>query len=254
MPIKGSKALNLKNKHIGTYQKNKKTLSEMETKINEQNFQIEQKRKLIESQNNELKILEMQLGNLSTEYIKKNKILNFRKMQLKKKTLGISEDSTKTLTISNKVTLKRRLKPSGPELPVKAKYVRGNETFDFCAAIHGGTKLNKEPVLDGALDMISRKFTNTKVASKIVSTKSAIASHIEGNAIVQWNKLFYKSTENILRSMNTYYSHNVMGKAKYLSIRKANRNATYQKTKIVNFISYLDLSQEINKVDYWCSQ
>lgn len=118
------------------------------------------------------------------------------------------------------------------ETPVKAKYVRSNGTFNFCAAVHGGSMLNKEPVLHGALDMISRKFTNTKVANKIVNNKPAIAKLIKGNALVKWNKLFYESNENILRSMNTYYSHNVMGKAKYLSIRKANKNAKYKKQKL----------------------
>ena len=49
--------------------------------------------------------------------------------------------------------------------------------------------------------------------------------------------------------MNAYYSHNVLGKRKYLSLRKANRQSTFENMQIVNFVSYKNFSKQINNVD-----
>ena len=49
--------------------------------------------------------------------------------------------------------------------------------------------------------------------------------------------------------MNAYYSHNVLGKKKYLSLRKANREFTFENMQIANFISHKKLSKQINNVD-----
>ena len=57
------------------------------------------------------------------------------------------------------------------------------------------------------------------------------------------------SNENVLRSLNIYYSHNVMGKAKYQSIRKANRKSTYKEIGVPNYVPYPLLSTTINNIN-----
>ena len=62
--------------------------------------------------------------------------------------------------------------------------------------------------------------------------------------IKQHNIEFYSSESNILRSLNVYYSSNVMGKRKYISVRKSNRGPA-----VVNFVSYKKLSKFIQEIE-----
>ena len=52
-----------------------------------------------------------------------------------------------------------------------------------------------------------------------------------------------------LRSLNTYYSHNVLGKRKYLSLRKINKQEKFQGYSVPNYVSYNELAQVINAID-----
>ena len=52
-----------------------------------------------------------------------------------------------------------------------------------------------------------------------------------------------------LRSLNTYYSHNVLGKRKYLSLRKINKQEKFQGHSVPNCVSYNELAQVINAID-----
>ena len=49
--------------------------------------------------------------------------------------------------------------------------------------------------------------------------------------------------------MNACYAHNVLGKRKYFSLRKANKQAKFDNTHITNFVSYKTLANRINNVD-----
>ena len=49
--------------------------------------------------------------------------------------------------------------------------------------------------------------------------------------------------------MNAYYAHNVLGKRKYLSLCKANKQAKFDNTHITNFVSYKTLANRINNID-----
>ena len=55
---------------------------------------------------------------------------------------------------------------------------------------------------------------------------------------------FYRSQTNQFRSLNIYYSQDVMGKRKYINVRKANKVKGQP-----NIIPYKDLSNIINSVD-----
>ena len=130
--------------------------------------------------------------------------------------------------ISTCVAKRRKLNPTHKTTPGRSKLIRRKETFDACMFMHWGTVLNKAPVLEGVLDTIKCKFKTETVGKMIVSDNSSLSTNIKKKVIGKWNRDFYSSNENCLRSMNAYYSHNVLGKRKYLSLRKANRQSTFE--------------------------
>ena len=56
-------------------------------------------------------------------------------------------------------------------------------------------------------------------------------------------KSFTKSEENKLRSLNNYYSYDV------LNLRKANKQAKFQGHSVPNSVSYKELANVINSID-----
>ena len=52
-----------------------------------------------------------------------------------------------------------------------------------------------------------------------------------------------------LRSLNTYYFHNVLEKLKYLSLRKTNKQTKFQGHSVPNYVWYKELAQVINTID-----
>ena len=50
-------------------------------------------------------------------------------------------------------------------------------------------------------------------------------------------------------SLNTYYFHDVLGKKKYLNLRKANKQAKFEGNSVSNFLPYTQFAREINKID-----
>ena len=93
-------------------------------------------------------------------------------------------------------------------MSVKLKQRRRSDTVKHCSLIHGSSKENNDPLLTGLLDAVTTTFKSNVVADKILSVK------------------------------------NVMGKRKYLSLRKACKNP-----KIPNYVSYKVLSQKIRDID-----
>ena len=72
------------------------------------------------------------------------------------------------------------------------------------------------------------KFRTKQVSNVIFNSKSKLANSLKSEIGINWLKSFNKSEENNLRSVNTYYSHNVLGKRKYLNLRKANKQPKFQ--------------------------
>ena len=60
-----------------------------------------------------------------------------------------------------------------------------------------------------------------------------------------WGKEYEQSSESEHRSLNVYYSHNVMGKAKCRSLRKSDRNTSFNKYKAPNYLPYATLINNI---------
>merc|ERR1712003_47845 len=99
--------------------------------------------------------------------------------------------------------------------------MRRKETWEVCHAIHGGSDANNNPTVIGMFDalVVKQKVDESvNMAMQVPSLRKRLTKELVYNE----RKLFYKSKENKLRSLNVYYSHNVMGKRKYIALRKAN--------------------------------
>ena len=151
--------------------------------------------------------------------------------------------------ISTCVAKRQTMNPKHKTTPGRSKAIRRKGTFDACMFIHRGTVLNKAPFLEGILDTMKCKFKIETVAKMIIFDSSNLSTNFKKKVVGKWNRDFYSSDENCLRSMNSYYSHNVLGERKYLSLRKANRQSTFENMQIAKFISYKKLSKQINNVD-----
>ena len=101
----------------------------------------------------------------------------------------------------------------------------------------------------GMVDTLNSKFRTKQVSNVILNSKSKLSNSLKSEIGRNWLKSFNKSEENKLRSLNTYYSHDVLGKRKYLNLRKANKQAKSQGHLVSNYISYKELAQVSNTID-----
>ena len=119
-----------------------------------------------------------------------------------------------------------------------SKIARWKETFDACSIIHGGLSLRSDPVTEGMVDTLNSKFRTKQVWNVILNSKSKLPNSSNSEIGINWLKSFNKSEENKLKFLNTYYSHDVLGKLKYSNLRKANKQATFQRhsAQLINTI------------------
>ena len=153
------------------------------------------------------------------------------------------------MIITKRVSVKRKLKPTTKDLPEKAKVSRRSETFEACSLIHGGTDDNKDPVGYGMLDTLTAKCKTKELSQQILLSKASLVGEIKKSVLKSFSTDYYKSEDNGLRSLNVYYSHNVMGKIKYIEMRKANRYTIFKGVKMANYLPYKDLAELIRNVD-----
>ena len=109
--------------------------------------------------------------------------------------------------------------------------------------------LRPDPVIEGIVDTLNSKFRTKKVSNVVLNSKSKLPNSLKSEIGINWLKSFNKSEENKLRSLNTYYSHDVLGKRKYLNLRKANKQAKFQGHSVPTSISYKELAQVIDTMD-----
>ena len=142
---------------------------------------------------------------------------------------------------------KGKLNPTAKSSSYRSKIVCWKETFDACSVIHGGLSLRPDPVIEEMVDTLAlnSKFRTKQVSNVILNSKSKLPSEIG----INWLKSFNKSEENKLRSLGTYYSHDILGKRNYLNLRKANKQPKLQGHSVANSISYKKLAQVINTID-----
>ena len=222
MPVKGSKKLNEKHKFIGENARNKKEISNLESILNEQE-------KKVKSLQDKIRYRQKQAS------------------ELKEKLMTIENDSTTPLIAVSEAKRKRRLEnPTSflGSLSTKAKQRRTTETLTVCQAIHGATNESKVPLIDGMLMALSRSTKSAKLANKMINCKESVKKELSQNLIKEHNVKFYKSHQNLLRSLNVYYAQEVMGKRKYSSVRKANKVP-----EVPNLLPFEQLSRHINSID-----
>ena len=135
-----------------------------------------------------------------------------------------------------------KLNPTTKSSSYGSKIVLWKETFDTCSVIHEGLSLWPDPVIEGMVDALNSKFRTKQVLNVILNSKSKLPNSLKSEIGINWLKSFNKSEENKLRSLNTYYSHDVLGKRKYLNLRKANKQAKFQGHSVPNSISYKELA------------
>ena len=153
-------------------------------------------------------------------------------------------NSIPSITVPSNLKKRRVKNPTSDQLNLKSKRRRCAETIQVCQAIHGGSKHNIEPAIDGMLQTLTSKCKSDVLACKILSSKQSLCTSLKKRCNERSNKEFYKSKKNIIRSLSVYYSQNVMGKRKYISVRKSNKAPG-----IINFVSYKTLADHINQID-----
>ena len=88
---------------------------------------------------------------------------------------------------------------------------RRNETLNAAALIHGGTKTNKKPALDGTFDTLNKRCKLSDLANNICDVDN-LQERVVSKAYSKSARLFENSEENVVRSVATCYSAGVMGK------------------------------------------
>ena len=260
MPPKGkSKAQIFKQSFIGQFAANKTTLSKIEKKLIEQQELINSKKLEIETATLKCNELDQRLSELNSLIHTKEVNLSLKKEKLGclSSAIAIQDSEIKTakskidLAISKTVSRKRKLQPTTLDLPKKAKSIRTNETFNACKIIHGGNNDNLDPALNGIVLTMTTKFSSDSVAKKIMVAKPAVVKKITNICKSKIFYNYYTSQDNILRSLSIYYSHSVMGKRKYLNVRKANKKSvTIDKERpLPNYVSYKALAKAIQEID-----
>ena len=94
------------------------------------------------------------------------------------------------------------------------------------------------------MDALTSRVKYKDLAKHIMASKPSLVSELQQQALGDWKKKYYTSNENLLKSLNVYYSHSVMGKAKYKGVRKCNRSKD-----VPNFVPYEKLSKYIRDID-----
>ena len=97
-------------------------------------------------------------------------------------------------------------------------------------------------------DTLNSKLRTKQASNAILNSKSKLPNSLKSRIGINWLKKFNKSEENKLKSLNTYHSHDVLRKRKYLYLRKANKQAKLQEHSVSNSISYKELAQVINTI------
>ncbi len=242
------------------YNKNKEKPSILRIKQQEHELEISETESEIFKQKLKLKQAKVELAILSAEVDNARRKLQHKREKLKEIQAQTDSVSTKiqssqqkynektAFSISKLTASKRKLKPSTDDLPLKAKSVRRQETYNACRAIHGGKENSDGPVLTGMVETLSAKFKKNVVADAVLK-KGPLSKSLTSKCVNAWRIEYYSSEDNIKRSLNNFYSKNVMGKRKYESMRLSNSQAVYKGNKIPNVVPYQVLSKAMNEID-----
>ena len=168
-----------------------------------------------------------------------------RKLVRKRNLISDIQQNIKSAIISSRAVAKRN--PYSFENRYKVS--RCKEVLQASSLILGGSDTNMQPVLNGMLDTVTRNFSISDVLKAITISKEKKLQKLNQGFATSYNNAYFISDENKFRSLSTYYAHDILGKRKYLAMRKANRKSIFRAERIPNYVSYSVLSSYINSVD-----
>ena len=151
--------------------------------------------------------------------------------------------------------------PTSLTTPTQTLKRRRSETFHAALRIHGGSKTNPKPAMDGLFSTVQKKL-KTSVLGDYVLSDNKVTNYVIDKCSKNKLATFENSEDNILRSISMYYTAGVMGKRKYQAVRLA----TSMKTSGINrggktsikfmsncpipkLVTYNNLISEIKKID-----
>ena len=248
---KGSKKLVKKQRLLGQYQTNNKTIKVMESKVENQIEQIKNLENLYLKNDLKLKQFDQELESQEKVLLSQKEQINRIQNDIinaRSQTVNMEEQKEEKyrIKITNR-SVKRRVKnPSSHNLNLKAKSVRRNETYQVCQAIHGGSTDVTEPTLVGMVDTLASKFKADDLSKELLACKNSVKKSLQNTTLKTWTSNYTESKQNKLRSLNVYYSHDVMGKRKYMNVRKANKSATFEGHQVIQRLAgfYLNRNEE----------
>ena len=192
MPPKGkSKALAAKHSYLGQFTQNAKNLDEMKNKIAEQ----ERLKSELQNQSEELHLFFKDLKNSVNTTQKTVKLLRRRlshknetvtrllksmqDVDIKLKRLQPLRSRFNTaFSITKRIKINRRKKPTTKDMPRSLQTVRMSKTFQACSAIHGVTQ-NIDPLVTGMMDTLTSRVKYKDLAKHIMASKPSLVSELQ---------------------------------------------------------------------------
>lgn len=135
------------------------------------------------------------------------------------------------------------------------------ETLSACSRVHGATKNNVKVAFDGMFDTLQKRCKLETLKEYVVSNKS-LTKAVVSDSCKKDLEGFENSSDNVKRSILTFYSAGVLGKCKYQSVRLALSMKTHStkpgaKTRITlasgftipKLLTYNKLMKELKEID-----
>ena len=177
------------------------------------------------------------LSNLVDGYKSANKTFTIKSFKDKSTQISSLLESN-AWAITNLVADQRATEPTSDTLAKWSKERRQSETLTVSSIIHGANKSDLSPAIRGMWDTITSSCNSQQVAILVEQSKESTKNAIHDSLHKKWLLDIEQSKDNIIRSVNLYYSHDVMGKRKYVAIRKETANAKHKGRRLPNFVTY----------------
>ena len=181
------------------------------------------------------------------------KILQHRTTQTPVQTDSNNKNGSENVwSMSDTVARNRKSEPTNETLSKRSRERRRAETLTVSSLIHGVTDKSASgisPAINDMWDTITSTCSSAEVANLMKKAKVSIKNEVHNTLHNDWAEKCEESEQNILRSVNLYYSHDVMGKRKYISIRKETSNSKFDGKRIPNYSTYNSLMKYIKSVD-----
>ena len=145
-------------------------------------------------------------------------------MQTKK--ISHTSNPAPAFVISEKMSFSRKQRPTQLQpgndnmyVPQRSRSRRIQETLLAASEIHGGSKENRQPALDGMFCTLET-YGGTKCFEQYVCNSKKLG-HASTTVIKKAVTKFEKSHENVCRSLSLLYGAGLLSKRKYAHIRSA---------------------------------